>query len=193
MSIRALLVVILSLALVTSAPAAPTTEQIIKELKELQTKLSKRFKFIIMNQAVGQIITQGETVPGDIDWSPFFYNTVLLPTDYALKASGLLEQPTTPEAAIKLLTSISYNVIKGMWSFNKIKALRAGASVPLLLNNGKLFRRKVSTGFFFSQSTSVALALKGKPKGNWSSIVAKNLHKGGSFNVIGVNRLQTTG
>ncbi|CAI5929897.1 unnamed protein product [Closterium sp. NIES-64] len=40
-----------------------------------------------MNQAVGQIIEQGATVPGDIDWSPFFYNTVLIPTDFALKQS----------------------------------------------------------------------------------------------------------
>ncbi|CAI7817279.1 unnamed protein product [Closterium sp. NIES-53] len=173
--------------------AAPTTQQIIKELNELQGKLSKRFQFIIMNQAVGQIIKRGATVPGDIDWSPFFYNTVLIPTDFALKQSGLLNEPKTPEDAINLMKSISYNVVKGMYPFSKIKKLPIGSSIPLLLNNGKLFRRKKVSGFAMFKTTEVALALKGKPKGNWSTIVGKNLHRGSSFICIGVSRLQTTG
>ncbi|CAI7795807.1 unnamed protein product [Closterium sp. NIES-54] len=188
MSTRAFLAVVLTLTLVSSAVAAPTTQQIIKELNELQGKLSKRFQFIIMNQAVGQIIKRGATVPGDIDWSPFFYNTVLIPTDFALKQSGLLNEPKTPEDAINLMKSISYNVVKGMYPFSKIKKLPIGSSIPLLLNNGKLFRRKKVSGFAMFKTTEVALALKGKPKGNWSTIVGKNLHRGSSFICIGVRQ-----
>ncbi|GJP36112.1 hypothetical protein CLOM_g20637 [Closterium sp. NIES-68] len=145
-----------------------------------------------MTYVVSQLIAQGETVPATIDWSPFAYNTLLIPTNAALNASGLLVQPDTPEEALNLFKSVSYNIVKGMQPFSKLKALAVGKSVTLLLKNGKLFRKKVTAGWGFSQGTTVALTLKGKPTNAWSKIMDKDLHNGKSFVAHGVNRLQST-
>ncbi|CAI5929901.1 unnamed protein product [Closterium sp. NIES-64] len=82
-----------------------------------------------MSQVISQLIVQGETVPASIDWSPFAYNTLLIPTDAALIASGLLVQPTTPEEALSLFKSVSYNIIKGMKPFSQLKALAVGKTL----------------------------------------------------------------
>ncbi|CAI7795805.1 unnamed protein product [Closterium sp. NIES-54] len=191
-----MLVLLLSLPiLVSAAVVPPTTAQIILELKDLQSKLAKNpfLRYLGMSQVISQLIVQGETVPASIDWSPFAYNTLLIPTDAALSASGLLVQPTTPEQALSLFKSVSYNIIKGMKPFSQLKALAVGKTVTLLLNNGKLFRQKVNPGWGINQGTAVAFALKGKNKTEWSKILDKDIHKGSSFIAHGVNRLQTTG
>ncbi|GJP36113.1 hypothetical protein CLOM_g20638 [Closterium sp. NIES-68] len=193
MSTRALLVLLLSLTLLASATAGPTTEQIVSELKQLQSKLIRRFppRYIIMSQFVAQLVVRAETVPATIDWSAFAYNTLLIPTDAALGLSGILAPPQTAENFVRLFQIVSFNIIRGMRPFAALKALPVDSSISLVFKNGRLFRKKVKPGWALAPGTSVALTQKGKPRAAWSQIVDGDLHKGSSFIAHGVNRMQT--